>query len=54
MKILGIQNGNKKLILAAVLLHDIVKSTNGKNSADASAKLSEKILEKNSFSNDEI
>jgi len=48
------ENGNKKLILSAVLLHDIVKSTNGTNSADASAKLSEKILEKNSFSNDEI
>ena len=48
------ENGNKKLILSAVLLHDIVKSTNGNNSADDSAKLSEKILEKNSFSNDEI
>ena len=48
------EKGNKKLILSAVLLHDLVKSSNRKNSANASAKLSEKILKENSFSNDEI
>ena len=48
------EKGNKKLILSAVLLHDLVKSSNRKNSANISAKLSEKILKENSFSNDEI
>ena len=48
------EKGNKKLVLSAVLLHDLVKSSNKKNSANASAKLSEKILKENSFSNDEI
>ena len=48
------EKGNKELVLSAVLLHDLVKSSNRKISADASAKLSEKILKKNSFSNNEI
>jgi len=48
------EKGKKKLVLSAVLLHDLVKSSNKKNSANASAKLSEKILKENSFSNDEI
>ena len=46
------ENGNKKLILSAVLLHDIIKNKN--NSALESAKLAEKILKKNNFSLDEI
>ena len=45
---------NKKLVLSAVLLHDLVKTSNRKNSANTSAKLSEKILKENSFSDDEI
>tara|TARA_Y100000590_G_scaffold262033_1_gene294109 strand:- start:1341 stop:1961 length:621 start_codon:yes stop_codon:yes gene_type:complete len=45
---------NKKLVLSAVLLHDLVKSSNRKNSAYTSAKLSEKILKENYFSNNEI
>ena len=48
------ENGNKKLILSAVLLHDIIKAKNHKDSAFRSAKLSEKILKEHSFSNDEI
>ena len=48
------EKGNKELVLSAVLLHDLVKSSNTKISADASTKLSEKILKKNSFSNNEI
>jgi uncharacterized protein len=48
------ENGNKKLILTAVLLHDIIKSPNQKDSALKSAKLSKKILKDHSFSNDEI
>ena len=38
------ENGNEKLILSAVLLHDIIKIKNRKNSALKSAKLSEIIL----------
>tara|TARA_B100001750_G_scaffold156421_1_gene125666 strand:+ start:114 stop:734 length:621 start_codon:yes stop_codon:yes gene_type:complete len=48
------ENGNKKLILSAVLLHDIIKNKNQNNSALESAKLAEKILKKNNFSSDEI
>ena len=48
------ENGNKKLILSAVLLHDIVKIKNRKDSALKSAKLSEKILKENYFLDDEI
>ena len=48
------ENGNKKLILSAVLLHDIIKIKNRKDSALKSAKLSEKILNDYSFSNDQI
>ena len=48
------ENGNKKLILSAVLLHDIIKIKNRKDSALKSAKLSEKILKDYSFSNDQI
>ena len=43
------ENGNKKLILSAVLLHDIIKIKNRKDSALKSAKLSEKILKENYF-----
>ena len=46
--------GNKKLILSAVLLHDIIKNKNQNNSALESAKLAKKILKKNNFSSDEI
>jgi uncharacterized protein len=48
------ENGNKKLILSAVLLHDIVKIKNQKDSALKSAKQSEKILKENYFLDDEI
>ena len=48
------ENGNKKLILSAVLLHDIIKIKNQKDSALKSAKLSEKILKENYFLDDEI
>ena len=48
------ENGNKKLILSAVLLHDIIKIKNRKDSALKSARLSEKILKENSFLDDEI
>jgi uncharacterized protein len=48
------ENGNKKLILSAVLLHDIIKINNQKDSALQSAKLSEKILKENYFLDDEI
>ena len=48
------ENGNKKLILSAVLLHDIIKIKNRKDSALKSAKLSEKILKENYFLDDEI
>ena len=48
------ENGNEKLILSAVLLHDIIKIKNRKNSALKSAKLSEIILKENSFLADEI
>jgi len=53
-KICKTENGNKKLILSAVLLHDIIKIKNQKNSALKSAKLSEKILKENYFLDDEI
>ena len=53
-KICKKEKGNKKLVLSAVLLHDLVKSSNRKNSAFQSAKESEKILKENSFTNDEI
>ena len=48
------ENGNEKLILSAVLLHDIIKIKNRKNSALKSAKLSEIILKENCFLDDEI
>ena len=48
------ENGNKKLILSAVLLHDIIKIKNQKDSVLQSAKLSEKILKENYFLDDEI
>ena len=48
------ENGNEKLILSAVLLHDIVKIKNRKDSALKSAKLSEKFLKENHFLDDEI
>ena len=48
------EKGNKKLVLSAVLLHDLVKSSNRKNSASTSARLSKKILKESSFSDDEI
>ena len=48
------ENGNKKLILSAVLLHDIVKIKNRKDSALKSARLSEIFLKENHFSDDEI
>ena len=48
------ENGNEKLILSAVLLHDIIKIKNRKKSALKSAKLSEIILKENSFLDDEI
>ena len=44
----------KKLILSAVLLHDIIKIKNQKDSVLQSAKLSEKILKENYFLDDEI
>jgi uncharacterized protein len=53
-RICKIENGNKKLILSAVLLHDIIKIKNRKNSALKSARLSEKILKQNYFSDNEI
>ena len=53
-KICKTENGNKKLILSAVLLHDIVKIKNQKDSATKSAKLSEIILKENNFFDDEI
>ena len=53
-KICKTESGNKKLILSAVLLHDIIKNKNQNNSALQSAKLAEKILKKNNFSSDEI
>ncbi|MDA0756872.1 MAG: HD domain-containing protein [Crenarchaeota archaeon] len=53
-KICKTENGNKKLVLSAVLLHDIVKTKNRKDSAIKSAKLSEKILKENNFFDDEI
>ena len=48
------ESGNKKLVLSAVLLHDIIKNKNQKNSAQKSAKLAEKILKDNNFSSNEI
>ena len=48
------ENGNKKLILSAVLLHDIMKIKNRKDSALKSAKLSKKILKENQFLDNEI
>ena len=48
------ENGNKKLILSAVLLHDIMKIKNRKDSALKSANLSKKILKENYFLDDEI
>ena len=48
------ESGNKKLVLSAVLLHDIIKNKNQKNSAQKSAKLAEKILKDNNFSPNEI
>ena len=48
------ESGNKKLVLSAVLLHDIIKNKNQKNSSEKSAKLAEKILKENHFSPDEI
>ena len=53
-KLCNTETGNKKLILSSVLLHDIIKSKNQKNSAEKSAKLAEKILKANNFSSDEI
>ena len=53
-KICKNENGNKKLILSAVLLHDIIKIKNRKDSALKSAKLSEKILKENYFLDNEI
>ena len=53
-KICKTETGNKKLILSAVLLHDIIKSKTQKNSAEKSAKLAEKILKENHFTSDEI
>jgi len=53
-KICKIENGNKKLILSAVLLHDIIKIKNRKDSALKSAKFSEKILKENHFLDNEI
>ena len=53
-KISKTENGNKKLILSAVLLHDIIKIKNRKDSALKSAKFSEKILKENHFLNNEI
>ena len=48
-KICKTESGNKKLILSAVLLHDIIKTKNRKDSSIKSAKLSEKILKKKLF-----
>ena len=48
------ESGNKKLVLSAVLLHDIIKHKNQKNSGEKSAKLAEKILKDNNFSSNEI
>ena len=53
-KICKTESGNKKLVLSAVLLHDLIKNKNQKNSAEKSAKLAEKILKENYFSSDEI
>ena len=53
-KICNTENGNKKLILSAVLLHDIIKIKNRKDSALKSAKLSKKILKENQFLDNEI
>ena len=53
-KLCKTENGNKKLILSAVLLHDIVKIKNRNDSSVKSAKLSKKILKENYFSLDEI
>ena len=53
-KLCKTETGNKKLVLSSVLLHDIIKSKNQKNSAEKSAKLAEKILKDNDFSSDEI
>ena len=53
-KICKTETGNKKLILSAVLLHDIIKIKNRKDSALKSAKLSEKILKENYFLDNEI
>ena len=53
-KICKTENGNKKLVLSAVLLHDIIKIKTRKNSSTKSAKLSKKILKENNFLNDEI
>ena len=53
-KICKTESGNKKLVLSAVLLHDIIKNKNQKNSSEKSAKLAEKILKENHFSPDEI
>ena len=48
------ENGNKKLILSAVLLHDVIKIKNRNDSALKSAQLSKKILKENYFLDDEI
>ena len=53
-KISKAEGGNKKLILSAVLLHDIIKSKNQKDSASKSAKLAKKILYENYFTSNEI
>ena len=53
-KICKTESGNKKLILSAVLLHDIIKSKNQKDSASKSAKLAKKILYSNRFTSNEI
>jgi len=53
-KLCKTENGNKKLILSAVLLHDIVKIKNRNDSSVKSAKLSKKILKENNFFDDEI
>lgn len=51
-KICRTEKGNKKLILSAVLLHDIIKTKN--NSAQKSANLAKKILTNSNYSSEEI
>ena len=57
-KICKKEDANKKLVLSATLLHDIVSypksDKRSKNSSIESAKKSEKILEKYDYSQDEI